>query len=69
VTADGFRNGSRNSEIGDYGMPEFQEDVLGLDVAMDYALTVRVVKRLGHFTSDPERICQRELRLLLEPLA
>jgi hypothetical protein len=46
-----------------------QEDVLGLDVAMDDAAAVGVAQGVGHFAGDAERILQRQLPLALEAVA
>ena len=40
-----------------------QQDVLGLDVAVNDAVPVRVVECVGHFPSDPHRFVHAELRL------
>jgi hypothetical protein len=38
-----------------------QQDVLGLDVAMDHVVAVRVVQRRGDFGCDPERVADGKL--------
>jgi hypothetical protein len=46
-----------------------QQDVLGLDVAVDHAVAVGVVERAGHFGRDTDGIGHRELAFPLESLA
>ena len=43
-----------------------EEDVLGLDVAMDYAVAVGVVEGVGHFGGDPDRLVDAELGFAVE---
>ena len=50
-------------------MAILQQDVLGLDVAMNYGLLVRVRKRGRDFAKDPDRVIDRKLLLALESLA
>ena len=40
-----------------------QENVVGLDVAMDHALLVGVGERVGHFAEDPHDLLHRQLAL------
>ena len=46
-----------------------QQDVLGLDVAVDHALPVGVVERRGHLGGDPDGVGDGELLLAVEPVA
>ena len=46
-----------------------QQDVLGLDVAVDDAVAVGVRQRGGHRAHDPERDVDRELPLARQPVA
>ncbi len=46
-----------------------QQDVLGLDVAVDHAVAVGVVERARHLARDPDRVRHRELLLPREPVA
>ncbi len=49
-------------------VPGFEQDVLGLDVAVDDVVAVRVAQGVGHLPADLERLLERELPLALEPL-
>ena len=40
-----------------------EQDVLGLDVAVDHAVLVGVLERAGRLARDPERVVHRELPL------
>src|SRR5687767_8801919 len=48
-----------DAEIRDDRVPFLEQNVLGLDVAVDETLAGRVVQRARDFTGDPERIVQR----------
>ena len=52
---------------GDERMIAIDEDVLRLDVAMDHAVSVRVLQRVGDVAHDRQRLGDRELTLALEP--
>ena len=54
-------HGERDAEIGDQRVAALQQDVLRLDVAMDHAVRVRVVERVGHFAGDAHRVVDRQL--------
>jgi hypothetical protein len=43
-----------------------QQDALGLDVAMDHAMPVRIVQRVGHVARDPDRLVHAKLRLSVQ---
>ena len=62
-------HGERNAEIGDERTAVLQQDVFRFDVAMDDALSVRVLERAGHFTRDTHRIIHRQLAVTLEALS
>ena len=58
-----------DAEVSHDGVGPLEQDVLGLDVAMDDAMLVRVAERVGHLTSDPQGIVERELLLAAQPVA
>ena len=47
-------------EVRDDRVPLVQQDVLGLDVAMDDVVAVRVVERVGHLAHDSHRLLDRQ---------
>ena len=53
----------RDAEVGDQRVPALQQDVLGLDVAVDDAERVRVAERVGDFARDAHRVVDRQLPL------
>ena len=53
-------------EICEQGVALRKQDVLGLDITVDHAPTVRVFQRFAHFRSDPQRLLQRNLLLAIE---
>ena len=55
-----------DTEVGDERAPVLQQDVLGLDVAVDHALAVRVVQRTRHLPRETHGVADRELSLALE---
>ena len=50
-------------------MAAVEQDVLGLDVAVDDLVPVGVVERVGHFAGDAEGVVERQLRFPPQPLA
>jgi hypothetical protein len=50
-------------------VPAFEQDVLGLDVAMNHAALVRVRERIRHFAGDPQRVAHGQLLLAEQPVA
>ena len=46
-----------------------QQDVLGLDVAVDHAVAVGVVERVGDLGGDADRVGDGELLLAVQPIA
>ena len=67
--AAGVGDGERDAEVGDERLAVVQQDVLGLEVAMDDAVAVRVVERAGDRGGDADRFVDRELLLAIEPRA
>ena len=54
-------------EVGHRGVAVLEEDVLGLDVAMDHAEAVGVAEGVGHFARDLHGVLDRQLLLALQP--
>ena len=50
------------------GCPSLEQDVLGLEVAVDDAVLVRVVERARHADRDAHRFVDRQLLLAVEPV-
>ena len=65
----GVRHGERDAEVGDEWLPFVQEDVLRLQVAMDDAVTMRVVERAADGDGEPHRFVHRQLLFTIEPRA
>jgi hypothetical protein len=59
----------RDAEIGDERRTVVEENVLRLDVAMHYAVPMRVIQRARHFHGDPHRVGDGKLLLSIETLA
>jgi len=55
-------------EVRDDRLPGLNENVLGLEVAVNDAARVRVVERVGDSDRDAHRLVDRELLLTLEPM-
>src|SRR3712207_7274320 len=51
---------SRDTKVGQDGVTTLEQDVLGLDVAMDDPFGVGVCQRVGHFMDDADGIGYRE---------
>jgi hypothetical protein len=58
----------RDPEIAHHRLARLKQDVLGFDVAMDHALRMRVVERLGHVGGDPHGLVHRKLVLSVQPV-
>ena len=46
-----------------------EQDVLGLDVAVDHAVLVGVLQRVGHLAGDAHRVLDGQLLLARQPVA
>ena len=64
----GAARGERDAEVGHQRAAVVQQDVLGLDVAVNHPVPVGVVERVGHLAGDPDGVPDRELPLPLEPV-
>ena len=60
---------ARDAEVGDDGAAILQQNVLGLDVAMDDPASMRVRERGRDLVANPERVIYGELALAVEPAA
>ena len=65
----GLAGGKRDAEVGHQGPAVVQQDVFGLDVAMDHVVAVRVVQRARHLGGDAHRVRHRELLFPVHPVA
>jgi hypothetical protein len=50
-------------------VPSREQDVLGLDVAVDHVVAVRIGERVGNLPADLERVIDRQLLLPIQPVA
>jgi len=62
-------HGERDAEVGDERMPALQQNVLGLDVAVDNAAVVRILQRVGDLARELHSVGDGELRPAIEPRA
>ena len=60
-------DGVRDAEVADHRVAEIEQHVLGFDIAMDDAPTVRVRQRVGDLARDAQRVLDRELLLAGQP--
>ncbi len=65
----GAGGGQRDAEVRDQRLPVVQQDVLGLDVAVDHAVPVGVVEGARHLAGDPHGIGDGQLPLARQPVA
>ncbi len=63
------RHRERDPEIHHHRAAIVQQDVLGLDVAVDHAVPVRVVERVGHLARDAHGLVHAELRFAVQLVA
>jgi hypothetical protein len=59
----------RDAEVGHQRVAALQENVLRLDIAVDDAVLVGVLERIGGLGRDPDSVAQRELMLTLDAVA
>ena len=57
-----------NPEIRHHGSAVVEQDIFGLDVAMNDVVAMRVVQRVGHFSRDPDGLVDAELRFPVQLL-
>src|SRR5438309_1812260 len=60
---------ARDAEVGEHRVAVREQDVLGLHVAMDESLAMRVVECHAHVTRDPDRLREWHPPLTLQSLA
>ncbi len=60
---------ARDAEIGDERVTVGEHHVLGLDIAMNDALRMRIAQRVGDFERDPNRVLHGQLLLPVQPVA
>ena len=61
--AGGLAHRLGDAEIGHQRVPSGEQHVVGLDVAVDHALRVRVGERVGDLGEEPHRLVDRQLAL------
>ncbi len=59
-------HGQGDAEVGHHRAAVVEQDVLRLDVAVDHAVAVGVVERIGHRDGDPDRLVHAQLGLAVE---
>ena len=62
-------HGQGDAEVGDQRAAVVQQDVLGLDVAVDHAMPVGVVEGAGDLGREADGVGDRQLFLALQPVA
>ena len=55
------RRGERDAEVGHQRLPLVEQDVLGLDVAVDHVLAVCIIECTRHFARDADGVGDRQL--------
>jgi hypothetical protein len=63
------RNRGCHSKIRDYRLPLLDQDILGLDVAVEHVVPVRITERRGDRVCDSERGLYRQRTLDIQPVA
>lgn len=69
ILAARFNDGACDAEIGDDRVSTLEEDVFGLDVAMQDSTRMRMHERVRHFPCDSKCLVHVELRLPAKPIA
>jgi hypothetical protein len=64
----GTGGGQGNAEVGHQCPAIVQQDVLGLDVAVNHLVPVGVVERTGHLAGDTDGIGNRQLLFAVQPV-
>ena len=68
AAAAGVAHGERDAEVGDQRLPVVQQDVLGLEVAMDHAVRgARSRARSATAVGDADGLVDGQLLLAVEP--
>jgi hypothetical protein len=65
--AAGVADRERDAKVSDQWLAILKENVLGLQVAMDHTVAVRIVERSGDRDRQPHGFIDRELLLTVEP--
>ena len=65
----GVRNGERDPEVGDHGLPVVEQDVLRLQVAMNHPVPMRVVECPGDSDRETHGLVDGEMLLAIEARA
>jgi hypothetical protein len=56
-------------EVGDNRVAVLEQDILGLDVAVNDTAAVRILQGVGDFVRDAERLGDRKLRVTFQAIA
>jgi len=62
-------HGERDAEVHHHRAPVVEQNVLGLDVAVNHAMPMRVVERVSHLACDAHRFVDAKLRLAIQLVA
>src|SRR5207244_1218 len=66
LAAGGGRDRPRDPEIAHHRVASFEQNVLGLDIAVHHPVSVSVAQRLGYVPRDRQCLLRRELPLALQ---